>query len=244
VLSDVYAVAGWTLIKADNPVGAWVAAQRAIRAAEDADDALRIAAATRCLAEVHMRAGNLEDATRTAFLAALHVETSTHSNETTALSLRGAAVLSAAAAAARRGDAREAYAALTIAETCARQLGRDSAELATVFGPTNVANHRVAIAVELDDAREAQRHITSVDLDRMPPELTERRARFLIDVARTYAGLHHDSPPSMPSSTRNASPPDELRHHRLTRHIIAHLMTRESRSSDLRALAHRCGLPL
>jgi len=60
-VSDVYAVAGWTLIKADSPVGAWIAAQRAVQAAEQAGDVLRIAAATRCLAEVHMRAKNLEE---------------------------------------------------------------------------------------------------------------------------------------------------------------------------------------
>ncbi|MDQ3886575.1 MAG: hypothetical protein M3308_06095, partial [Actinomycetota bacterium] len=37
-LSDVYAVAGWTLIKADNPLGGWITAHRAIQAAEQGDD--------------------------------------------------------------------------------------------------------------------------------------------------------------------------------------------------------------
>lgn len=68
-LSDVYAVAGWTLIKADSPIGAWIAAERAIQASEQVGDVLRLAAATRCLAEVHMRANNLEEATRTAWTA-------------------------------------------------------------------------------------------------------------------------------------------------------------------------------
>jgi hypothetical protein len=242
VLSDVYAVASWTLIKADHPVGAWVAAQRAIRAATDADDALRIVAATRCLAEVHMRADNFEDASRTSLLAALQAETVPTSSQTTALSLRGAAVLSAAAAAARRGNAREAHAALTIAETCAGRLGRDCSALATVFGPTNIAIHRVAIAIELGDARQALQHLHSVDLDRMPPELTERQARFLIDVARTYASVHDDSAAIDALLGAERIAPEELRHHRLTQQVLAELMQRESRSSDLRALALRCGL--
>ncbi|MDQ3761118.1 MAG: helix-turn-helix transcriptional regulator [Actinomycetota bacterium] len=44
LLSDVYAVAGWTLIKADSPTAAWIAAQRALQIAEQAGDVLRVAA--------------------------------------------------------------------------------------------------------------------------------------------------------------------------------------------------------
>ncbi|MGH4010035.1 MAG: hypothetical protein ACRDTH_18095 [Pseudonocardiaceae bacterium] len=100
-LSDVYAVAGWTLIKADSPVGAWIAAQRAIQAAEEGGDLLRITAATRCLAEVHMRAGNFEEATRTALLATVQLDNFSREENLTATSLRGAALLTAAAASAR-----------------------------------------------------------------------------------------------------------------------------------------------
>jgi hypothetical protein len=75
LLSDVYAIAGWTLIKANSPATAWIAAQRAIQFAELTDDTLRRAAATRCLAEVHMRAKNLHEASRMAFLAATCLDT-------------------------------------------------------------------------------------------------------------------------------------------------------------------------
>lgn len=241
-LSDVYAVAGWTLIKADSPVGAWIAAERAIQAAEQAGDVLRLAAATRCLAEVHMRAGNFEEATRTAFLAAVQAEGAPPENQLVATSLRGAALLSAAAAAARRGDSREAHAALTAAARCAAEVGQDRADLATVFGPTNVAIHQVAIAIELGDAHGAFRHIPAVQLDRMPKLLTERRARFLIDVSRSYAQVKDDTAAIDALLQAETIAPDELRHHRLTHDLVPQLLARESRTSELRALATRCNI--
>lgn len=75
LLSDVYAVTSCTLIKADSPAVAWIAAQRAVQTAEQAGDVPRQAAATRCLAEVYMRARNFEEAGRTAFLAATYLDT-------------------------------------------------------------------------------------------------------------------------------------------------------------------------
>ncbi len=241
-ISDVYAVAGWTLIKADSVMGSWIAAQRAIQAAEQVGDVLRIAAATRCLGEVHMRAGNFEEATRTALLAAIQLENTPPDSRHTAVSLRGAALLSAAAASARRGDSREAHSALKAAEGCAAELGQDRADLATAFGPTNVAIHQVTIAIELGDARGALRHVPLVQLDRMPKPLTERRARFLIDVARSYAHVKDDTAAIDALIQAETIAPDELRHHRLTHELVLQLLAWESRTSELRALAGRCNL--
>jgi hypothetical protein len=67
----------------------------------------------------------------------------------------GRPFLSAAAASARRGDSREAHAALKAATVCSAELGQDRSDLATVFGPTNVAIHQVATSIELGDAQAA-----------------------------------------------------------------------------------------
>jgi len=88
---------------------------------------------------------------------------------------------SAAAASARRGDRREAQTALKAADVCTTDLNEERCDLGTVFGPTNVAIHQVAVAIELGDASEAMRHVPKVNLNRMPSQLAERRARFLID---------------------------------------------------------------
>jgi hypothetical protein len=240
LLSDIYAITGWTLIKADSPAAAWTAAQRALHLAEEADDVLRSAAATRCLSEVHMRARNFGEASRTAFLAATYLDTAPPRDRPAVICLRGGALLSASAAAARRGDSREARTSLKAAAACADQLNEDRADLGTVFGPTNVAIHRVAVAVELGDAREAIRRAPEVDLDQMPAHLTERRARFLIDVARGHAQVQDDAPAIDALTEAETIAPDELRNHRLTREVIRDLLTRERRSSGLRALADRC----
>lgn len=240
LLSDIYAITGWTLIKADCPAAAWTAGQRALQLAEQAGDVLRSAAATRCLSEVHMRATSYEEATRTAFLAATYLDTAPTRNRAAVLCLRGGALLSACAAAARRGDSREAHTSLKAAAVCAGQLDEDRTDFGTVFGPTNVAIHRVAVAVELGDAREAVQHIPAVKFDRMPRQLTERRARFLIDAARGHAGLHDDQAALGALTEAEQVAPDELRNHRLTRQVVRDLLTRERRSSGLRALADRC----
>jgi DNA-binding XRE family transcriptional regulator len=240
LFSDVYAIAGWTLIKADSPVAAWVAARRAIQFAEQADDILRGAAATRCLAEVHMRAKSLYEASRTAFLAATYLDTVQVQERGVVQCLRGAALLSAAAASARRGDRREAYTALKAADVCTVELNEERCDLGTVFGPTNVAIHQVAVAVELGDASEAMRHVPKVKLDRMPPRLTEFRARFLIDVARSCTQLRDDTVALDALLQAEAIAPDELRNHRLTHEVVRELLLRERRSSGLRALATRC----
>jgi transcriptional regulator with XRE-family HTH domain len=240
LLSDVYAITGWTLIKADSPVAAWVATQRAIQFAEQADDMLRGAAATRCLAEVHMRARSLHEASRTAFLAATYLDTVPVQERGVVQCLRGAALLSAAAASARRGDRREAQTALKAADVCTTDLHEERCDLGTVFGPTNVAIHQVAVAIELGDATEAMRHVPKVNLNRMPSQLTERRARFLIDVSRSYVQLRNDTAALDALVEAEAIAPDELRNHRLTHEVLRELLSRERRSSGLRALATRC----
>jgi transcriptional regulator with XRE-family HTH domain len=242
VLSDVYAVAGWSLIKADLAAVASSAAERAIQLAEQADDALRLAAATRCLAEVHMRAGDYANATRTALFAAAYLDAAQSGTDpAVVLCLRGAALLSASAAAARHGYSRDAHTALTAASRCADLLDADRSDLGTVFGPTNVSVHRVAVALELGDAREAARRVPDVDLGRLPRELTERRGRFLIDVSRAHAHLKNDSAALDALLQAERIAPDELRSHRLTRDVLADLLARERRGSGLRELAARCG---
>jgi hypothetical protein len=241
-LSDVYAVAAWSLIKADSTVAAWIAVQRSIEAAENAEDVFRVAAATRCLSEVHMRAGHFDDATRSAFLATIHLESARNTGRRQGVTLRGAALLSGAAASARQGDARAAHAALKAASICADQLGEDRTDLATFFGPTNVAIHQVAIAVELGDIKTALRHIHTVAVDRLPSVMAERRARFLIDVARTHRG--HSDDRAVLDALRQAEQvaPHEVREHRLTHELLHDLLTRERRSSGVREFAARCGV--
>ncbi|MCD0449048.1 hypothetical protein LO762_07575 [Actinocorallia sp. API 0066] len=130
--------------------------------------------------------------------------------------------------------------ALKAADASARLLGEDRADLGTVFGPTNVAIHRVAVPVELGMTSAASGHLNDVNVDRMPPLMAERRARHLIDVARCHTALgdHTAAFDTLLDAERSA--PDEVRHHRLTQTVLADLLRHERRSSALRDLARRC----
>ncbi len=126
-LSDLYSVAAWALIKADDAATAWIAADRAVSAAAAAGASLRVAAATRCLAEVHMRAARFELASRVAMSASDSLTGQSRTSER----IRGASLLTAAASEARRGQSLPAYellaaanASATIARSCGLSSGR------------------------------------------------------------------------------------------------------------------------
>jgi hypothetical protein len=242
--ADVYAVAGWTLIKGDDPMFAVVAAERSIGAARRADDSLRVSAATRCLAEAHMRDGRFDTASRIALNASLPVSVMSDRDTPAALNLRGAALLSAAAAAARRHDGREAHDALAAAAACAAQLGEDRYDFGAVFGPTNIAIHRVAIAIELGNADEAVRRSHEVNLTPLPSHLRERRARYFIDLARAHTQLKHHSEALYALRSAETVAPDETRSHRLTRFVLHQMLSASAvmPKHEVESLAARCGV--
>jgi hypothetical protein len=154
-----------------------------------------------------MRAKSFQEASRTAFRAAACLDAVRAPEKDTVLCLRGAALLSAAAAWARSGNRREAHVALNTAAVCAAELSEERCELGAVFGPTNLAIHQVAVAIELGSASEAIQHIPHVNLDRLPSYLAERRARFLIDVAEATRTFETIQRPWMHCCTQRLSHP-------------------------------------
>lgn len=239
-LSDIYSVAAWALIKADDAATAWIAADRAVSAAAAAGDSLRVAAATRCLAEVHMRAARFELASRVAMSASDSLTGQSRTSER----IRGASLLTAAASEARRGQSLPAYELLAAANASANAIGNDRQELWTVFGPTNVAIHRVAVAVELGDPTRALIHAAAVGTHELRGGLLERQARFLLDVARAQQELGDGGQAVATLRSAESIAPEETRSHRVTQNVVGKLL-RRARSgprSELRMLAGRCGV--
>jgi endonuclease/exonuclease/phosphatase family metal-dependent hydrolase len=128
------------------------------------------------------------------------------------------------------------------ATACASELGRDRSDLGTVFGPTNVAIHKVAIAVELGNAGEALANASNVNLDAFPQSLSERRARYLIDVARSHALVRDRSEAINALLKSEKIAPEELRNHRLTHKVLLSLLAHGRKEAELLALADRCAL--
>ena len=158
-----------------------------------------------------------------------------------ALAVQGAALLTAASACARNGERQSAMELLDAANLCADELRHDHIG-AVVFGPTNVAIHRVAFEVELDDPIAALRH---AEQTRMPSgnAMAERQARYLLDVARAQAQLNQGADAVATMLEAESIAAEEIRTHRHSQTVLAGLL--DSRqggvSMELRPLAQRCG---
>lgn len=95
----------------------------------------------------------------------------------------GALRLQLAVIAARTERAEQARQHLARSREVADRLGRDRNDYQTEFGPTNVALHEVAVAVDLGDAGEAIRRASTFDASGLS---AERQGRMLIDVASAW----------------------------------------------------------
>ncbi|MFI7049016.1 helix-turn-helix domain-containing protein [Streptosporangium sandarakinum] len=156
-------------------------ADRGLRAAEDADDPIRIAAAQWNLGHVLLADGEHEGAEQ---IACLGIEQLGPPQAGEATALAGALELVAVVADARRKKWRNARERLRDKATPrARQVGEGNF-MWTVFGPTNVELHSVSIEMEAGETTEALRVADQIDTSHLPS--LERRFTFLLEVARCY----------------------------------------------------------
>lgn len=235
-----YHAAAGVLSKMGETAAAWVAVDRAITAAEDADDPLLMAEGAFRLAIVFQGARRFDLAMRTAESAANALGRLVEAGEPEAIALRGALHLQLAVASARTNEGEQAYAYLGLARDAATRLGADRNDYNTEFGPTNVVLHEVNVAVELGDAGHALRVAARADTDRLSPE---RQTRLLIDVARAYA--QRRQPHLLVSTLRQAVlvAPEQVRTHRVVRELVEDaLRADQGNAPDLQELARDLGL--
>ncbi|MEU1206287.1 helix-turn-helix transcriptional regulator [Nocardia sp. NPDC005825] len=185
-LSRAYQVAATAFTRQEEVDAAWVAADRALSAAEESGDALSVVAGTYRMAQAFLRLQRLEQAEQAArvSVAALAARAAADQPRPEVLSLYGSLQLMLAVIAATDGNRTAARAGLAAARVAADRLGEGRNDFDTEFGPTGVAVHAVAVAVELGDAGEALDTARTVDASILSPE---RQARFLVDVARAHA---------------------------------------------------------
>src|SRR6266540_2257457 len=150
-----------------------------------------------------------------------------------------------AVAQARKGDQARAQEALREAEGLSRgpdgrfQMAPDL-QLATQFGPANVAAHQVSVAVDLGDAGQALVVAPRVD----QPELSiSRYSRHLIDVA--LAHNYRRDTPGMVTTLLDVEQlaPEQLSHFPLVREMLHAALRRERgpMNRHLHRLAERIG---
>jgi hypothetical protein len=241
-LASAYQAVGAVFAKVDDVEAGWLTADRALFAAERADNPTLVAAGQYRLAQTLLSAGRLDQAryaaTTGADILRPHVAD---------LGVPGAAVLGAlclvrAVAAARSSDRTGTRAAIAEAETLAATVGPGRNDFNTEFGPANVAIHAVAVAVELGDAGEALERAAGVDVDGLSPE---RRARFLVDVARAHAQRRARAEAVAALLEAEQIAPEQIRDHPRVRVLVRDLLQGPDRRADLelRDLAGRCGVP-
>jgi hypothetical protein len=148
-------------------------------AAERAGAPLLAVAGVYRLAQALVAGWKLDQAERAASSDALGLAGRLHDGNPEVASLYGALNLVRAIVASRRGNAVIAWQAIAEAETAAQLLGVERNDFDTEFGPTIVALHAVAVAVELGEAGEAIRRAHTVQAEGLS---RERQARF----ARLY----------------------------------------------------------
>ncbi|MHB1533413.1 MAG: helix-turn-helix domain-containing protein, partial [Acidimicrobiales bacterium] len=220
LLGDAYQVAAAMLVKVGDRGAGWLAADRAISAGERCGDPSLVMAAQ--LRMAHTFVDSSEDELALHVLRqAVEIAGSLRADADPGLvSLTGACALLLAVLEARRGQAAEGRRHLKAAAMLARRLGSDRNDFGTEFGPTNVGLHQVAVAVELGNAAEALELADKVD----PSGLSgERRARFLVDVARAHAQRRAVAAAVAALTEAEMIAPAEVNDSRLVRELLGDL---------------------
>lgn len=162
------------------------------------------------------------------------------------LSVYGSAHLRSAILAARAtktsgpGYAQQAWAHIDAARQAADRMGRDRNDYGLAFGPSNVAQHEVAVAVELEDGADAIRRARAVRLGPAVPAV--RRGHHHIDLARAYAMTtdYADSLRSLQQARKIA--PQQTRHHPMVRETVLTIAAARRGTDELSTFASWLGL--
>jgi transcriptional regulator with XRE-family HTH domain len=216
-------------------------ADRGVRAAQDADDPLLIAAAKWNLGQVLLSTNEPEIAEEVTTRAAAEIKPNP-SGQRDHLALYGALWLVAAIAKTRTRDAWAARETLhDHADPAAASVGEGNS-LWTVFGPTNVALHAVSIEMETGEVSEALRLADAIDIASCPS--IERRLAFCLDLARCYDQRHDDAGVLLHLLAAEQEASEDMRYNPLARDLVRGLLrrARPSLTPQVRSLASRIDL--
>jgi len=179
-----YQACSAALMKLGEPLAAWVAADRAMAAAEKAGNVLLAAAGQYRLASVLLDSREYALADEMARTTLLALRGLAELADPDALSLCGGLTVLRAVIAARTGCSSAAFGHLAKARLLASRLGTRGASAEPEFSASYVALSEIAISVDLGDADVALRAAASLDPLSLSPAW---HARMLIDVARAHA---------------------------------------------------------
>jgi hypothetical protein len=237
LMASTYQACSAALAELGEPEAAWIAADRAMAAAERAGNPMLVAAGAFRLVFVFINARHYGQAEETARTAAEALQPMADQGDPQAMSLWGGLNLQRAIVAAHVNDPDLAYSQLERVSQVAGRLGEGRNEYNTEFGPANVRLYEIAIAVELGDAGRALRAAAAVDTSGLS---AERQARMLIDVARAHAQRRQVGEAVAALLQAEAITPEQVRGHALVRQLVSDLLTmQDPPAAELRDLARR-----
>ena len=242
VSSRIHHLAATTLIKVGEADLAWIAGERAMGAADNADDPLALASAARAATHGLLAVGRYDDAIELGSAAHGWLSSQLRDEDPEALSLAGMLDLRMALAAARRDDRASTRELLDRADGAAERLGVDANHWQTAFGPTNVTLHRIAAALDLGDLAYVTEYGPRVEAAGMP---IERRVSKQIDVARGHSLLGEDDAAIDTLMLAEREAPPLVRHNPAVRETVRTIhrrapVTMNRRQADVARLAERC----
>lgn len=237
----VHHLAATTLAKIGESDISWLAAERAMRAADESDDPLVLASAARSGTHALLANGRYDDAMELGHTASVWLSTRVEESDPAALSLLGMIHLRAAIAAARHQDRATATSLLNQAEALAGRLGSDENYWQTSFGPTNVVLHRLSAELDLDNISYVVEY-GQIDVDHMPPE---RGVSHRIDYARALSLAGQGDNAFEELLTAERASPQLVRNNPRVRDTLRDLIkqspiTGGAHSSELFMMAQRC----
>jgi transcriptional regulator with XRE-family HTH domain len=243
ILSDVYALVQHEVVWASETELGVTAADRAMIAAQDADQPMALAGAAWTLGMVQRSAGDTDGAFALATEAAALLEPRLEDGPDELRALYGALQLHAATTAARAGRDGDAWRRWDIADAAARRLGGYNHPW-TMFGAANVKLHAVSLSADLSRSAEAQGFAERVDPDEIPSR--ERRGRLCVEIARAYH-QRRDYPATLHWLEQGwATSNDSVQYSPTARQIAADTVDHGGAliKSRARSLAGSLGLPL
>jgi transcriptional regulator with XRE-family HTH domain len=217
-------------------------ADRAVLAAQAADDPIRVAAAKWNLGHSLLAQGDAESAEDVAVRAVGELGLRCPDGGAEAVAMTGALWLVAAVAAVRRGDPWTARDRVRDRAWPAARRSGEGNVMRTVFGPVNVALHGMSIEMETGETAEALRLADEIDASALPSR--ERHTTFALEVARCYEQRRDDSGVLLHLLSAEASGPEDMHYNNLARALVQGLLrrARPTYAPQVRALAERIGL--
>ncbi|MGH8886958.1 MAG: helix-turn-helix domain-containing protein [Egibacteraceae bacterium] len=220
----------------------WMAADRAVAAADRADDELLVGSSMWRLGYALLEVGHLDIGVKLTEDTASLLEVGLHNARPEQVAMFGALRISAGIMAAINSDAAASREAFRDAARVAELLPGGYVDPWTTFCPTNVAINDIVAWVEIGDPVEALRVADRTDFDALP--LPQRQARAWIRVAQAHGLRRKDGPAAASLLEAERIAPEEVRYNRWVHELVGVLLARERKSATpgLRALARRIGV--